>query len=52
MSALSIQIEGAPDSSGAPGTFAAVPTTACSSTVQPPCMLDGKEELIEQEFRR
>src|SRR5271157_3020787 len=45
MSALSIQIEGAPDASGYPGTFAAVPTTACSSTQQPPCLLDGANPL-------
>src|SRR5271157_2007202 len=45
MSALSIQIEGAPDASGYPGTFAAVPTTACSTTVQPPCLLDGANPL-------
>jgi hypothetical protein len=47
MTALSIQIEGAPDSSGTPGTFAAVPTTACSSTVQPPCTLDGANPLTD-----
>jgi len=47
MSALSIQVEGAPDSAGAPGTFAAVPTTACSSTVQPPCTLDGANPLTD-----
>jgi hypothetical protein len=45
MSALSIQIEGAPDASGYPGTFAAVPTTACSTTVQPPCLIDGTNPL-------
>lgn len=47
MTALSIQIEGAPDSAGSPGTFSAVPTTACSSTVQPPCMLDGANPLTD-----
>ena len=45
MTALSIQIEGAPDANGSAGTFAAVPTTACSSTVQPPCTLDGANPL-------
>ena len=47
MTALSIQVEGAPDSLGAPGTFAAVPTTACSTTVQPPCTLDGTNPLTD-----
>jgi hypothetical protein len=47
MTALSIQVEGAPDSAGAPGTFAAVPTTACSSTQQPPCTLDGSNPLTD-----
>ncbi len=47
MTALSIQIEGAPDASGSPGTFAAVPATACSSTQQPPCLLDGTNPLTD-----
>jgi hypothetical protein len=47
MTALSIQVEGAPDASGSHGTFAAVPTTACSSTQQPPCTLDGTNPLTD-----
>lgn len=45
MTSLSIQIEGAPDSNGSSGSFASVPTTACSSTQQPPCLIDGTNPL-------
>lgn len=37
ISALSIQFETSPDNS----TWTAVPNTACSSTINPPCLLDG-----------
>ena len=47
LSALSIQVEGAPDAGGIAGTFAAVPNSLCSSTQQPACLIDGSNPLTD-----